>query len=536
MNAEPPGAVYFIGGGRADTRGVTPAVVGGKACNLVRLESLGLTVPPAFVLDTALCRGYLERGAAAADDLRELLDANMRRLENLTGRSFGGRRRPLLVSVRSGAALSMPGMLDTVLNVGLNDTTVHGLVRMTGNPRLAWDSYRRLLEDFSTTVRGEDGAVLARLAARHLETPLFTTLRDVDALTLRTLCRDSLELLGHHRGGGFPQDPMRQLVEAVLAVVRSWRAPKAVEYRRLNGIDDDAGTAVTVQAMVYGNGGGRSGAGVGFTRDPASGRNALYFDFLFNAQGEDVVAGRHALTDSTRLERVLPEVRARLDRVKDLLEAEFRDVQDFEFTVQDGELFLLQTRAAKRTPWAALQIAVDLVDEGLIDTHTALERLAGIDLDALERVRLADTGGTALATCTAAGIGVASGPIAFDTEQARALAETGRAAILVREDIATDDIAGMAVAAGVLTARGGRTSHAAVVARQLGRVSLVGCESLAIDASHRRCRIGTLVLEEGDELTLDGDTGRVFAGRAAVLHERPQAALERVARWRAGSA
>ena len=533
MNGEAPPAVFFVGGGHSDSQGVTRELVGGKAFNLMRMDSLGLPVPPAFVLSTQLCHEVLAHGGRAPEGFAELLATSVRRLENATGRGFGGRRRPLLVSVRSGAPVSMPGMLETVLNVGLNDSTVHGLIRMTGNPRLAWDSYRRLVESYATVVRGDAAGVYEALANRHLEPPLFATVRDLDAGMLRALTRDAVELLEQHRAGGFPQDPTQQLTDAVLAVFRSWNAAKAVEYRRLNGLRDDLGTAVTVQAMVFGNAGGRSGSGVGFTRDPATGENRLYLDFLFNAQGEDVVAGRHAVTDTARLQTLLPDVHARLERVKTLLETQFGDVQDFEFTVEDGDLYLLQTRDAKRTPWAALQIAVALVEEGLIEPATALQHLAHLDLDALERVRFAEDGaGEPLACCTPASIGVAVGPIAFDSQRACAAAAAGRPVILVREDISTDDIAGMAAASGVLTVRGGRTSHAAVVARQLGKVCLVGCQALSIDTARRRCRIGEREFREGDALSLDGDTGRVFAGNLAVTREQPHAALARVASWR----
>ena len=424
--------VHFVGGGHSEVRAITPEIVGSKAYHLMRMDALGLPVPPAFVLPTAICRELLARDAPPEGFL-DLLAHSVRWLENATGRSFGASRRPLLVSVRSGAPASMPGMLETVLNVGLNDTSVEGLIRLTGNPRLAWDSYRRLVEGYLTVVRGQRADACAGLAKRHLDPQLFPTLRELDAPGLRSLTRELIDLLDRHGAGGFPQDPMQQLADSVLAVFRSWRSPKAIEYRRINGIDDEIGTAVVVQAMVFGNAGGTSGAGVGFTRDPATGRNELYLDFLFNAQGEDVVSGRQAVTDTARLAQRLPEVSAGLQRVKSALEEELQDAQDFEFTVQNRELFLLQTRAAKRSPWAALQIAIDLVDEGRIDPKTALERLAGIDLDALERVHLAPgRGDEALASCTPASIGVAVGPIALDSRAAQAGAAAGRPGILVR--------------------------------------------------------------------------------------------------------
>ncbi len=524
--------VVFIGGGRSDTRGVTPRTVGAKAYNLMRMDGAGLPVPPAFVIGTGVCRRVLEAGGRLPDDLDELLAVNVRRLEEVTGRTFGSRRRPLLVSVRSGAPVSMPGMMESVLNVGLNDVTVHGLLRVTGNPRLAWDSYRRLVESYAGVVHGRAGAGFDALAERYLEPGLFASTRDLDAPALRRLARDALEHANGLHGAGFPQDPMAQLRACTAAVFRSWRAEKAATYRRMHGIDDALGTAVVVQAMVFGNGGGTSGSGVGFTRDPASGVNELYLDFLFNAQGEDVVSGRREVTDAGRLEALLPDVHARLARVKRLLESEFGDLQDFEFTVQDGELWLLQTRSGKRTPWAALHVALDLVDEGLIDVPTALERLAPLDLDALERVSLAAGADVPeLASATPASMGVVSGRIALDSERAAALAAAGDPVVLVREEMATEDIAGMAAARGILTARGGRTSHAAVVARQLDKVCLVGCAALQVDPLARRCRIGDAALGEGDWLSLDGNRGRVLRGRLEVTRERPVAALARVADW-----
>jgi pyruvate,orthophosphate dikinase len=420
-----------------------------------------------------------------------------------------------------------------VLNVGLNDTSVQGLVRMSGNARLAWDSYRRLAAAYANVVHGCPLAPFDALARGYLRPRLFPSLQDLDGISMRALARDTLELARATPGAGLPQDPMRQLTRCVAAVFRSWRSDKARSYRRLNGLDDDAGTAVTVQAMVFGNAGGTSGSGVGFTRDPSTGANALYLDFLFNSQGEDVVSGRRAVTDGERLATLLPDVHARLLNVKSRLEAEFGDLQDFEFTVQDGELFLLQTRAGKRTPWAALKVAVDLVDEGLIDVPTALARIRDLDLDAISSVRLADADPrAALASATPASIGAASGVAVLESGRARRVAAGGAPVILVREDIATEDIDGMAAAAGVLTARGGRTSHAAVVARQMGKVCLVGCGTLSIDESGKSCRIGETRVREGEWLSLDGNDGRVFSGQREVLRERPSALLARVAKWR----
>ncbi len=357
--------------------------------------------------------------------------------------------------------------------------------------------------------------------------------RELDFESLAKLVAESLELYSEVVGAPFPQDPREQLEAAAMAVFDSWQSARAVEYRRLHGIDDDLGTAVTVQRMVFGNAGGTSGSGVGFTRDPASGENRLYLDFLFNAQGEDVVSGRHAVTDTARLPLALPEVAQRLEELRHALEATFGDAQEFEFTVQDGRLYLLQSRVAKRTPWAALRMAVEQVREGIATPAQALARLDGIDLDAIERRRVADEGETPLAVAEPASIGLAVGAIALDTKACERFAAKGQAAILVRNDTSTEDIAGIASAAGVLTARGGRTSHAAVVARQMGKVCLVSCTTLGIDEKARTITLGTRTLREGETICLDAERGRVLDGEPEVVVERPEGLLSEVAKWRA---
>lgn len=507
--------------------------IGSKAHGLMRLARLGLPVPPAFVLGTALCRDYFARDSKLREDTRELLAQGLARLEEATTCHFGGARRPLLVSVRSGAPVSMPGMMETVLNIGLSEQSVHGLIRATGNPRQAWDCYRRLVRDFSEVVYGAEVGPFDQLVERSCSDEKLAHAGDLDSLALGRIVQESLEVALALTGQPFPQDPMEQLLAAVEAVFRSWQSDKAKAYRRINGIDDGLCTAATVQAMVFGNAGGTSGAGVGFTRDPATGDNQLYLDFLFNAQGEDIVSGRRLVHESDELPRRLPAVSAALVRMKAMLEAEFRDMQDFEFTVENGRLFLLQTRNGKRTPWAALRMAIDMVRQNLIDPKEALHRLDGLALDRLERVRLANgAGAQAVASATPASVGVAIGAVAFDPSRAVALAAEGRPVILVRDEISTADIDGIAAAAGVLTAVGGRTSHAAVVARQLGKVCLVGCQDLRIDANAKTCMIGERHFREGDALTLDGDTGRIYAGSLPVMRERPVAELAELARWR----
>jgi pyruvate,orthophosphate dikinase len=523
--------LHLIGGGGMRGTPVSPDVVGAKAHGLMRLDALGLPVPPAFVLGTAHSRGVL----AARDPPLALLSAGIRQLEGATGRIFGGARRPLLVAVRSGAPVSMPGMMDTVLDVGMNAETVRGLVRATGNARLAWDCQRRLVHSFAATVEGLPPEPFERLVRRRLDSEGASRPCQLDAPALRDLARDSLDLFRDLSGRSFPQDPLEQLQAAVRAVFRSWDSPRAAAYRTLKGIPGEAGTAAMVQAMVFGNAGPTSGAGVGFTRNPVTGGDELYLDFLFDAQGEDLVSGREAARDATRLAAVLPHVAEELGRVRAVLETAFRDLQEFEFTVEDGRLYLLQTRAGKRTPWAAARVAVDLVREGLIDVPTALASLEGIAIDRLERVRLvAGPAQAPLATATPAGMGVAVGAIALDASVAWSRAAAGEPVVLVRREISTEDLPGLAVADGIVTTTGGRTSHAAVVARELGKACLVDCRGLRIDLETRRCAFESRTLAEGETVSLDGESGLVFAGRLPVEREKPVEMLELLQRWRQG--
>ncbi len=510
-------------------------VVGNKAWNLMRMAKAGLPVPPGFVLPTEWCR--LQRsGRLDPDALRRTLDIGITRLEAANGLGFGAPRRPLLVSVRSGAAASMPGMMETVLDIGLNPQAIDGLTLHTGNPRLGWDSYRRLLAGYAEVVAGLPVAPFDTLETAALAAGDAAGVGELDHASLRALVRSMLARYRELAGAAFPEDPREQLTQAVLAVLRSWDAPKAAAYRRLNGIDDAAGTAVTIQTMVYGNADGLSGSGVGFTRNPATGAHEFYFDFQFAGQGEDVVAGRQAIGDAGRLARVLPQVWTELREACARLEALFGDAQDFEFTVQSRRLFLLQTRHAKRTDWAALRIAVDLVAEGILTREAALASLQGVALEKIVRARFQMPLPAPLARAVVAGFGVASGVIALDSDTAARMAEGDEPVILVRRDIATSDIDGLARAAGVLTALGGRTSHGAVVARQLGKVCLVSCPGLAIDLERRTCRIGGQELREGEPLSLDGNDGAVYRGAFAVVTDRPESELAVVSAWREAAA
>ena len=521
MSRTPLGAPTLIGCGPTDSAPPSPAAIGFKAHNLARMARIGLPVPPAFVIDTHWCT-MPERLT------RDVWQPALAELERVTRLCYGDPRRPLLLSVRSGAAVSMPGMMSTLLNVGLTDTTLPGMLRLTGNPRLAWDAYRRLIAGYGETVLGLDAAAfeadMAAVAGGRAE-------RELDFAELRSLAGRHLATVQRLHGRPFPQDPIAQLEGAVAAVFASWHGDKARAWRRMHEIDDAIGTAVTVQRMVFGNGGGLSGAGVGFTRHPSTGEPEPWIDFLFESQGEDVVSGRRSAPGPDALASVAPRVWDELLQATHRLEAEFGDMQDFEFTVEDARLYLLQTRAGKRTPQAAARIALDLLDAGTIDRAEALRRTAGLDERSLAQTRVvADEGSpaTAIARAASACTGVASGEIAFDQAGVRERTARGAAAILLRPDAETRDIEALDSAAGLLTMRGARTSHAAVVARQLGKVCLVGCDALQIDLAARTARIGDQSYREGDVLTLDGNTGCVYAGAVRTATEVPQDLLRRL--------
>jgi len=526
-----PPEVYLIGcGGDVALQGQLSAQsMGFKAWNLLRMAQRGLPVPAAFVIGTHYCADPVARAGVGGSALWR---AGLHELERSTGQALGDTRHPLLLSVRSGAPVSMPGMMDTLLNIGLCDATVAGLMRRTGNPRLVWDAYRRLVANF--------GEVVAGLPATLFDdagTALFggRDERELDFADLRLLVQRYLQVYAAGAGRPFPQDPAEQLGCAVEAVFASWQSTKAREYRRLNQIASHIGTAVTVQCMVFGNAGGQSGAGVGFTRDPASGEPALWVDFLFNAQGEDVVSGRRSAHGHDELAAVLPQVWQDLSNAARQLELDFGDMQEFEFTVQEGQLFMLQTRSGKRTPQAAARIALDLLDEGLIGPKLTLERTATLDREALAQRCVVAQGGKALAPlgrAATASSGVAVGEVALDEARAAARHAAGVAMVLVRRDAETRDIAALESATGLLTQRGARTSHAAVVARQLGKVCLVGCTELQIDESARTIRVGDTTLREGELITLDGNEGVFYAGATEVANKYPEELLARLDRLR----
>ena len=527
--------VFLIGCGTDGSRRGPVEAMGFKAFNLARLADLGITVPAAFVLGTRHCREFLAAGGTLSSDTSAQIGPCVRRLEAASGLGLGNSRRPLLLSVRSGAPVSMPGMMDTVLNVGLCDSTLPGMLRVSGNPRLAWDSYRRLVQGFAEVVHGVDPEPFQEAARSELQRSGVERLDRLDFRGLRSLTSRFLDLYADVVGEPFPQSPADQLDAAIASVFASWNSARAVAYRRSNDIPDDLGTAVVVQRMVFGNSGGNSGAGVAFTRDPATGEDSLYLDFAFNAQGEDVVSGRTSLEHGQNLARRLPEVYSELVAVKEQAEREFRDAQEIEFTVQDGRLFLLQARSAKRTALAALRIAVEQLEAGMLSPVEARRNLAGLDLSSIEIVRVAGTAGEEpLARGTGASIGVQCGRIAMNPARVVELSRTHAPVLLVRDDISTSDIVAIHASAGLLTARGGRTSHAAVIARQLGKACIVGCVDLRIDPAESSCSIAGHTLHEGDLLCLDANTGAVFAGELRVTRERPTELLERLRRHLSG--
>jgi pyruvate,orthophosphate dikinase len=521
--------IVRIGGTATEQR--STEVIGAKAANLARMAALGLPVPPAFVLPIKLCADIIDNDAHAERNLREGLKAGVAYLEEATGKRFGDHRDPLLVSVRSGAARSMPGMLDTVLNVGCTSVAVQGLIRATGRPHLAWDCRRRFIESFGETVLGLDLVPLAARLAELVASEEVASDRELDSEALERLATDEQALV-EIGSDGWLEDAEAQLEAAARAVYQSWVSERAQTYRKLQNLEQLRGTAVTVQAMVFGNGGFASGAGVAFSRDPSTGAAKPMIDLVLDAQGEDVVSGRRTPDTDDSIARALPTIAADLGVVLQRLEQAFCDVQDVEFTVEDGKLWILQTRAAKRTPRAALRIAIDLVHEGLIAPHEALQRIADIDLDALVETSLSGVGEPAATGIGASG-GIAAGRAAFDSQSAQRLAASGEPVILMRPDTSTADVAGFAVASGIVTSVGARTAHAALVARQLGKPCIVGCSDMVVEPDAGRAHLGAAEITDGDWVTIAGDSGGIYLGRLDIVTTRPEAELAEIARWRA---
>ena len=521
--------VYLFGAGKADGSADMKALLGGKGANLAEMASLGLPVPPGFTITTEVCTAYNANGRVLPADLKGEVEAALAGVGRIVGARFGDPAASLLVSVRSGARASMPGMLDTILNLGLNEATVQGLAAKSGNRRFAYDSYRRFIQMYSDVVLGVDHGVFEEILDSHKSLNGHALDTDLDAEDWQEVVKEYLAAVMDRTGKPFPQDTGEQLWGAIAAVFGSWDNDRARTYRRLNAIPDDWGTAVSVQAMVFGNLGPTSATGVGFTRNPSTGAREVYGEFLINAQGEDVVAGTRTpqpLTEAARkeageelasFETLMPETFAELTRVFETLERRYRDMQDVEFTVQEGKLWMLQTRSGKRTVKAALKIAADLVAEGLIDEEEAVMRIEAARLDQLLHPTIApDAERRVLTMGLPASPGAASGEIVFDADEAEALKAQGRNVILVRTETSPEDIHGMHAAAGILTARGGMTSHAAVVARGMGRPCVCGAGGLRIDYQAGTLTVAGKVLAKRDVITIDGTRGEVLEGRVEM--------------------
>jgi pyruvate,orthophosphate dikinase len=522
--------VYRFGGGVSDGGKGDKNLLGGKGANLAEMASIGLPVPPGFTISTAMCTRYYEDGEQFPQELRDEVADGIAHIEAVTEKRFGDPQNPLLVSVRSGARVSMPGMMDTVLNLGLNDATVAGLAKKAGDERFAWDSYRRFIQMYADVVLELDHGAFEEALEIAKEDNGFTLDTEMSAEDWKGLVTTYKALVEEQWGKPFPQDVHDQLWGAVGAVFGSWQSERAKVYRRLNDIPADWGTAVNVQAMVFGNMGDTSATGVAFTRDPSKGDRAYYGEFLINAQGEDVVAGIRTpqyLTKAAReeagakpasMEEAMPEVYGELAAVFDQLETHYRDMQDIEFTVEQAKLWMLQTRSGKRTAKAALKIAVDMANEGLITREEAIARVDPAALDQLLHPTLdPNAHRDVLTKGLPASPGAASGKVVFDADAAERAAAAGEAVILVRVETSPEDIHGMHAAKGILTARGGMTSHAAVVARGMGRPCVSGAGSLAIDNKAKLLRVGNREVREGDILTLDGSTGEVMVGAVATV-------------------
>jgi len=514
--------VYFFGNGHAEGDRGMRNLLGGKGANLAEMTSLGIPVPPGFTITTEVCIEYYNNGKKWPEGLEEQVKEAIAKVEQAMGAEFGSVENPLLLSVRSGARVSMPGMMDTILNLGLNDQAVEGLAKRTNNPRFAYDSYRRFIQMYSDVVLGVDHSKFERLIDEMKEKKGVKLDTELDADDLKALV-EQFKALVQREVGGFPEDPWEQLKGAINAVFDSWNNPRAIRYRKIHDIPHDWGTAVNVQSMVFGNLGETSGTGVAFTRDPATGEKVYYGEYLINAQGEDVVAGIRTPEPLAVLEQQMPEVYRQLTDVFERLEKHYKDMQDVEFTIQEGKLYMLQTRSGKRTAQAAVKIAVDMVREGLIDEKTALLRVEPEQLDQLLHPTISEKArksATVLATGIAASPGAAVGRVVFTAADAEAWKERGEDVILVRLETSPEDIGGMDAAKGILTARGGKTSHAAVVARGMGKPCVTGAGEIKIDEENRQFTVGQHTVKEGDWITLDGSTGEVFLGQLAL--EQPE--------------
>jgi pyruvate,orthophosphate dikinase len=507
-------------------------LLGGKGAGLAGMAQAGLPVPAGFTITTEVCNLFYGNRMRMPQPMKSMLKEYLGRIEEKMGRKFGGGERPLLVSVRSGAKFSMPGMMDTVLNLGLNEKTLAALIDETDNPRFAYDSYRRFIQMFSNVVLGIDKEVFEEVIIKRKKASRVKRDASLSVDNLKEIITRFKKIVQRHTREPFPDDPWTQLSMAVEAVFKSWNNPRAITYRKLNNIPSDIGTAVNVQAMVFGNTGESSATGVGFTRNPSTGAKEFYGEFLTNAQGEDVVAGVRTPRPIAELEELLPSVYKQLKDITSRLEKYYRDIQDFEFTIQEGELFMLQTRTGKRTAMASVQTAVDMVKEGLITKEEALLRINPEDLDQLLHPSIdPDADVTPITKGLAASPGAASGKVVFTAEDAVARVAKGDRVILVRTETNPDDIQGMAVASGILTARGGMTSHAAVVARGMGKCCVAGAEAIRVNEERRTFTVGSTVVKEKQVITLDGSSGTVMLGEVPTIEPELSSAFNKLMSW-----
>ena len=509
--------VYFFGGRKAEGNAKMKDILGGKGAGLAEMTNSGAPVPPGFTITTGVCNYFYKNKGRLPSGFKQEMQKNTQKLEGMTGKRFGNIENPLLVSVRSGAKISMPGMMDTILNLGLNDETIKGLIKKSKNEKFAWDAYRRLIQMFGNVVMGVEKEKFEKLLDKKKKERKIKFDYQLSADDLKDLVAGFKKVYQQETRKKFPADSLEQLNMAVESVFESWNNPRAVTYRKLNKIPDDLGTAVNIQTMVFGNMGNDSGTGVGFTRNPSTGEKKFYGEYLLNAQGEDVVAGVRTPLPIENLKKELPKVYRELKEITTKFEKHYRDTQDFEFTVENGKLFMLQTRTGKRTAFAAVKIAVDMVKEKLISKEEALMRLAPAQIDQLlhpildPKVKV-----KVIARGLPASPGAASGTITFTAEEAVEKSKKGQV-ILVRQETCPDDIHGMDAAKGILTARGGMTSHAAVVARGMGKPCIAGCEVLQISEENKEVIVDGRKIKEGDWLTIDGATGRVILGKVPTV-------------------
>ncbi len=524
--------VYLFAQGQTEGTGKMKDLLGGKGSGLAEMTNAGMPVPPGFTITTEACNAYYTSGERFPEGMWEQALEALAKVEAVTGKKFGGSDNPLLVSVRSGAKFSMPGMMDTVLNLGLNDETRVALARMTNNERFSWDAYRRFIQLFGKIVLNIDSEKFEHVFDGYKKQLGVKGDTDVDAETLAKVVADYKAIVKKETGTPFPTDPLEQVKYAIRAVFASWNGRRAKDYRRINKIDDKLGTAVNVQTMVFGNMGEDSGTGVAFTRDVSTGEKVLYGEYLQNAQGEDVVAGIRTPKKIAQLHEEMPEMYNQFVELANRLERHYKDVQDMEFTIERGKLYMLQTRNAKRTGAAAVRVAVEMVEEGVIDKATAIQRVEPAQLDQLLHPMIDPKANlNVIATGLPASPGAASGTAVFDPDEAEELAKEGKKVILVRTETSPEDFHGMVAAQAILTSRGGMTSHAAVVARGMGKCCVAGCDQVVVDYANQQFTVGDIIVKKGEPLTLDGSTGRVILGEVPLIKPEVSGHFKTLMEW-----